>query len=123
MINLFYAPHALLACVTHHAGGSGRSLYGGACRLRQERASNWLRIMRNQESPMSIAPASFQRRLYGSDRLLVGTQEPMVRRLFPGGNRIRTIGSAGEETEFAADSPLERMRFEPLVPPRNRMVC
>jgi hypothetical protein len=23
MINLFYAPHALLACLTHHAGGSG----------------------------------------------------------------------------------------------------
>ena len=24
---------------------------------------------------------------------------------------------------FAPDSPLERMRFEPLVPPRKRMFC
>jgi hypothetical protein len=47
-------------------------------------------------------PAAYDARAPGSDvgcvkALLdvgVGTQEPMVRRLFPGGNRIRTIGPA-----------------------------
>jgi hypothetical protein len=60
----------------------------------------------------------------------VGTQEPMVRRLFPGGNRIRTIGPAVEERPFrrptSVSAPTARIgdnpRDGPMVPFLRRRV-